>query len=146
MGGVAGIGVALGVIGTLQQGQAAYAAGKFNSDVARQNARISLEQAKVDAASQSRESRRIIGSIRSGYGASGVTSEGSVSDVIEFSEATAELDRQNILYRGKIRAMGYEAEARISRAQGRQGRLQSVFQSASQLLTYAGTPSNKAET
>ena len=92
-----------------------------------------------DADAQNRESRKAIGSMTADFGASGVTGAGSVMDVIQASATVAELDRQNILYKGKLEAMGFLEEAALERARGKQAIIQSRFQAASQVITGIGS-------
>ena len=106
IGGVKAAGAIVGIVGTIQEGLAADAAARYNAGIARRNAQVSLDQAAADADAQDRESRKTIGSMRADFGASGVTGTGSVRDVIEASATVAELDRQNILYKGNLEAMG----------------------------------------
>ncbi len=110
--------VGMSVLGTVmsaqaqkKEGEAAKEAAQYNAAISRRNAQISLDQAEMDAGSQSRDARRQMGAMRAGYGASGVTMEGSPLDVLEATAIAAEHDRQNILYKGRIRALGFEDEA-----------------------------------
>lgn len=125
-------------IGAQQEGTATAAAQDFNAGINRRNAGLMLDQAKADAAAQHRVSRQSIGAIRAGYGASGVTSEGSVGDVIASSAALAELDRQTILYKGRLRSMGFTEEAALNTMAGTTAVKQARYRSASSLLTTAG--------
>lgn len=119
------VAIALMAVGTLQgaasaarQGEAAKAAADFNAQVARRNAQIATQQAEADAARQKQVAFKKIGEMTAAYGASGVTLEGSPLDVLEESVRTAEQDRQNILYKGKLRAMGYESDADLYNLSG----------------------------
>ena len=132
-------GGALSIIGTLQQGQAQAAAAKFNAQLRERDAQLSLDKASADAEALSRKSRKVIGGIESGFGASGVTAGGSVIDVIESSAAIAELDRQNILNSGRLKAMGFLEEAALEKARGRRAITGSRFQAASAFLTSASS-------
>jgi hypothetical protein len=98
-------------VASISQGMAASEAAKRNADIARRNAVIAQQQAAADAEAQQRASGQALGRARAAYGASGVTSEGSPLDVLASSASLAELDRQNILYKGKLRAMGYQDTA-----------------------------------
>jgi hypothetical protein len=117
--------VGMAVLGTVmsaqaqrEQGEAAKDAADYNAGIARRNAQISLDQADRDAEAQGRDARRQLGAMRAGYGAAGITMEGSPLDVLEDTATTAELDRQNILYRGRIRALGFEDEAGLYEMSG----------------------------
>jgi hypothetical protein len=110
-------------------------AANYNADVARRNAALSLEQAALDAKAQQRQAKKIIGGMRASYGASGVSGGGSVDDVIASSATAAELDRQNILYQGELKAMGYESEAVLDEMAADQAITGSYFQAASTFLS-----------
>jgi len=137
--GIKAVGSIVGIVGTIQEGLAADAAARYNAGIARRKAQLSLDQAAADADASDRESRKTIGSMRADFGASGVTGTGSVMDVIQASATVAELDRQNILYRGKLKAMGFLEEAALERTRGKQAIRQSRFQAASQTLTAIGS-------
>ena len=139
--GMVAVGGVVSAIGAQQEGRATATAQKFNAEINRRNAGMVLEQAAADADAQNRSSRQALGSIRAAYGAAGVTSEGSVGDVIEFSAASAELDRQTILYKGRIKAMGFTDEAALNMLAGKTARQQADFKSASSVLTSAGAAS-----
>ena len=137
------VGGGIGAYGSLEAGSAAAKAAKYNAAVARQNADIALQQADMDAAAQQRAAAKVIGGERAAYGASGV-SGGSVSDVIRASEITSELDRQNILYGGKLKAMGYQQTSAMETMGAKQDIIGSRYQAASQLLTGAGSAASSA--
>jgi len=128
-------GTAMAVIGTLQQGQQVSAAAGYNAAVARNNAAASRQQAAANAASQERKARLQIGAMRAGYGASGISLEGSPMDVIESSASMAELDRQNILYGGAIKSQGYESTAGLELMRGENAVTSSYFGAGSALLS-----------
>jgi hypothetical protein len=130
-------GTAMSVIGALNQGQQAKDAANYNAQVANNNAIAAQQQAAANAAAQERKSRMQLGSIRAGYGASGITMEGSAMDVLEASAATAELDRQNILYGGGLKADGYRSTAGLELMRGEAAETGSYFSAGSALLSGA---------
>lgn len=139
------IGTAFSVIGALNQGQQAKSAAEYNAAVANNNAIAARQQAAANAAAQQRKARLQIGSMRAGYGASGVGLEGSPLDVLEQSAAMAELDRQNILYGGTLRSQGYQATAGLELMRGDAAETGSYLSAGSALLSGAakmGTFSN----
>jgi hypothetical protein len=131
---ISAVGTAISVIGALNQGQQAADAARYNTAVAQNNAIAARQQAEANAAAQARKARLQLGSIRAGYGASGVALEGSPLDVIEASAAAAELDRQNILYSGELRAGGYESTAGLELMRGDSAKTGSYFSAGSALL------------
>lgn len=108
----AGGGIA--AVGALMQGQSTASTLNQQANIQRNNATQSIIASKLNADRQSIMSSKAIGRISSGYSASGVAlNSGSVFAVIGASAANAELDRQNILYGGEIRAVNYENQASI---------------------------------
>lgn len=122
-------------VGALSSGNAASSAAEYNARLAERNAQISRDQAAADAEQQQRHARLVIGTARAGYGASGITLEGSPLDVLAMSASNAELDRQSILYRGELRGMGYDSEAALDRQRASTANTQGFFGAASALLT-----------
>lgn len=112
--------IGLTILGTLssaagakQSANAEAQAAQVNAQIARNNATVSRQQAQADSILQQRESRRKIGAIAASYGASGVELEGSPVEILALSASDAELDRQTIIYKGEVRAVGYENDAAI---------------------------------
>ncbi|MDP3939805.1 MAG: hypothetical protein Q8R92_16935 [Deltaproteobacteria bacterium] len=137
-GGVLLAGTALTVISAISQASSARKASEYNAGIAERDAGIAREQAARDADAQKRGTLRAIGAARAAYGASGITVEGSPLDVLESSAAAAELDRQNILYKGELRAMGYQETAALDRARGKAATRQGYMQAGSAILMGAG--------
>jgi hypothetical protein len=131
-------GTAMSVIGAINQGQQAKSAANYNAQLANNNAIAAQQQAAANAAAQQRKSRMQLGSIRAGYGASGITMEGSAMDVLEQSAAMAELDRQSILYGGEIKSQGYQSTAGLELMRGENAETGSYFSAGSALLTGMG--------
>ena len=132
-------GAVISAIGAINQGQQAKDAANYNAAVANNNAIAARQQAAANAAAQERKSRMQLGSIRAGYGASGITMEGSAMDVLEASAATAELDRQNILYGGELKAGGYESTAGLELMRGEHAVTSSYYAAGGALLRGAGS-------
>jgi hypothetical protein len=129
---------AVSAVQAIQAGRAAKKQSEFNAAVADRNAGLARDQAAADADAQRRHSQRVLGGIRAGYGASGITMEGSPLDVLEFSAANAELDRQNILYKGELRAMGYDDTAMLDRMRGDAAQSAGYEKAGSAILMGAG--------
>jgi hypothetical protein len=128
---------AVGVVSAISQGQQAKGAAEYNAAVANNNAIAARQQADANAAAQQRKARLTLGSMRAGYGAAGVGLEGSPMDVLEQSASMAELDRQNILYGGALKAQGYESTAGLELMRGDAAVTGSYFNAGSALLTGA---------
>ena len=129
-------GAAVSAYGAIQQGEAAAATGKYNARVAQQQADAARQAAAANAETKRRELDRVLGAQRARYGASGVIgSEGSPLLVMMQSEEEAALDVARVRYGGTAQAYGLEAEARLSRFQGKQARRQGYLQAAGAILT-----------
>lgn len=126
---------AFSVIGAISSGMQQKDAADYNAAVANNNAIAARQQAAANAEAQARESRRRIGSARAGYGASGVGLEGSPLDIIEQSAMEAEIDRQNILYAGDLKAQGFENTAALEKSKGKNAMTGAIFKAGSSLLT-----------
>lgn len=100
-------------VGSLMQADSKADASEYNAKIAQQNAAMATQQAEADAAEQKRDTVRKLGAMRAGYGASGVAFEGSPLDILAQSASDAEMDRLNIIYKGKVRAAGYDANAEL---------------------------------
>lgn len=128
------VGTAVSVMGQMQQGRNAKKAADYNAAIADRNAGIARQQAEQDAQAQQRQARLQQGAAVAAYGKSGVAIEGSPLDVLEQSASLAELDRQTILYRGELRAMGYADDANLSQFQGKAAMQQARSSAASTIL------------
>jgi hypothetical protein len=127
-----------------KEGEAAKEAAQYNAAISRRNAEISMDQAAMDAEAQGRDARAKAGSMRAAYGASGVTMEGSPLDVLESSAITAEQDRQTILYKGRIKALGFEDEATLYDMSGENAEERGNSRSTATLLGGIGSAAGKA--
>lgn len=132
------ISTAFSVFGAVQQGNSAKKIGEYNAAVARRNAEAARAQAGADARAKERESIQRLGSIRAAYGASGVASGGSPLDVLSTNAALLELDKQNLLYRGELRGMGYESDAALAQAEGKAGQTAGYLKAGGALMSGAG--------
>jgi hypothetical protein len=135
MAGMTMVGGLMGAMGAQAQGNAAAAAGQFNADIAGRNAGLAREAAAADATIQERQSRMQMGAIRAAYGASGVTAAGSPLDVLEMSAANADRDHKAILYKGELKALGYEDTRTLSLYGADSAKTQADWATASSLLT-----------
>lgn len=122
----------------LRQGNAEYQAQEMNAQVNEQNAALAESQALEDERKQRLMTKKLIGSMRANYGASGVTLEGSPMEVIEESAMQAELDALNIKHAGKARATQYRNQAALARYYGKEARTLGYLGAAGSLLGGAG--------
>lgn len=128
------IGTGVQAYSSMKQGQAAEQAANYNANVAAQNAVASRQQAVEDERGFRVQTRQMLGDIRSGYAASGVTLEGSPEDVLYQSASNAELDALKIRHGGELKAMGYENSAALSIMEGANARDSGYLSAAGILL------------
>lgn len=132
------IGTAVSVIGALQQGQAARSAAQYNAQVAAQNADIARSEAQMQAQQSARENYLRLGAIRAAQGhAGGTGSSGSVLDVLADTAAQGELEKQNILYSGELKARGYQNTASLDEFSARSASTGSYLRAGTELLSGA---------
>ena len=131
-------GAALSAYGAYQQGQAKKAASQYNAELRERDATIAHQQAEADVDIFRRRAAQTHGSIVAGYGASGVTLEGSPIDVLAMSQENAAMDEQIIRYKGNLKAMGYHDSAALERLSGESAERQGTLNAASQFLMGMG--------
>lgn len=103
------IGSGLSILGSIGQSNAIAQAAEYNAAIAR--AEGAAEEARLR-----REARRTMGSIRSGIGKSGVTTEGTPLLVLAESAQLAELDALTARWNGENQANLYQSKARAAKA------------------------------
>ncbi len=128
-------GAVFSAIGAISGGQSARRASDYNAAIADRNAVVATQQASANEEAQRKIDARRMGAARAGYGASGVTSDGSVLDVLGDSIAEAELNALNIRYEGKLAAQGYGDTAASARASGKSAQRAGYMQAGAALLT-----------
>lgn len=122
-------------VGAMQNAQAQSDADAYNAQVAQNNAIAVQQQAEQNAELQQQTAKRAIGSTVAAYGSSGVASgEGSALDVLSNTASSAELDRQTILYKGHLQALGYQDEAALDKAKGANAASQGLESAAGYIL------------
>ena len=127
-------GTALSVFGQLQGGKASKEAAEFNEKVNRQNAELALVEARDNARIIDRQNYLLRGSIVAAQGASGGTQSGSVLDVIADAAAQGELEKQLVLYRGRLKARGYTNTADLDQMSGDAAQTGSYLRAGAELL------------
>lgn len=133
-----GLGIALPVFGKFQEARAARAAAEYNARMAEMNAIQAEQQAAAEEDRQRRLSYKQLSAMRAGYGAAGVSIEGSPLDVLEESAANAELDALTIRHAGQVRATAFRQEAALERMRGRAEYRAGLLGAASSLLSGVG--------
>ena len=94
---------------------------QFNAQakVADQNADINLAMAQLDVDKLDTQLYKILGQQRAGYGAAGVTMEGTPTDVAVDTVTQGEIDRLSIQYIGAVNAYNSEVQGKFARADAR---------------------------
>lgn len=131
------VSTAFSVVGRMRQASAAQSAANYNARVADRNAKMIEQQGAMDAEAQRRQNIIRLGAMRGAYGASGITVDGSPIDVLESSATNMEMDRQTILRRVKLRSLGYESDADLSRMESSYARSNGLWGAAGTLISGA---------
>jgi hypothetical protein len=152
---VAAVGAGVAAYGAVQQGNAAKEAATFNAQRAVDNSRIAIENAGIErqnalfaAQQQDRLTYQRLGAIRAAAGVTGTTMEGSALDLLGDAAAQSELERQNILYSGELRARsrlnearGFQSTAALDLFSGQQAERAGYLRAGSELMSGAGRAS-----
>ena len=132
-------GAGISAVGAISQANAQQAASSYNARLREVDAGVALEQADRDALQVRISGERAQGSVLAGFGASGVsTDEGSPLDVLASSASNAKLDEETVLYKGRLKASGYQSAAALERYSGDTAQKQGYMNAASYLIGGAG--------
>lgn len=127
---------AVQAIGQIRQGQAANAAAKYNTAVANNNATVAEQQSQSQAMVQGRRAMMQNGGLLANTAANGVeVGEGSPLDILSQSAANAEMDRQNIIYNGRVKAQSLRNQAQLDTFQGETAQTNGWMSAAGTLLS-----------
>ncbi len=119
-----------------QQGQARMQVARYNAGVQEQRADQLEAEAEARAAIQGRAGARGLASIKAAYGASGVdVNEGTPLEVMSDAAAELELQKQMILYGGKVGAYNARVQGNIDLMMGAYGEQAANTGAMSTLLT-----------
>lgn len=142
---------ASGVVGAISSANAQAASANYNAAVQERNAVIAdqnrvqaLRTAQTDAEDQRRENRRMLASMRAGFGANGFSMAGSPLDALEDAATEAELDARRIQYEGRasarqsqLQGIGAQDSAALSRMEARNAKRAGYTGAATSLLSSA---------
>lgn len=131
-------------VGAIRESRGEAQAAEFNADVAGQNAILARQQAAEEERRVRIQSRKSLGEARAGYGASGVTLEGSPLDVLEESAANAELDALTVRHQGRVKEASFRSQESLYRAQAKSARVGGYLSAASALLSGGGKIAGRA--
>lgn len=129
-------GTAMTAIGQIRQGQAAKAAADYNAQVANNNAIVAEQQSQSQAMVQGRRAMMQNGGLLANMAANGIeVGEGSPIDILSQSAANAEMDRQNIVYNGRVKAQSLRNQAQLDTFQGETAQSNGFMSAAGTLLS-----------
>jgi len=117
-------------LGALYSGQSEAAALNAQSTIQAQNASLDLAASRTNAARSQILSGQRIGAIQAAAGASGVTQSGSVLSILAASTMNAEMDRQNILFGGQVKAIQAENQSSMDQFGAQSALTGSYFKAA----------------
>ncbi len=121
-------------VGTLASAKASANAANYNAQVAENNATYSRQIGAENERRQRVQNTKALGSIRAKYGASGITLDGSPSDVLAENAANAELEALMARHAGIVEAIGYKNTAALDRSRARSATTAGYLGAASDLL------------
>lgn len=84
----------------------------FNSQIDLQKATLALQQSAEDERRMRVSNSQQLGDMRAGYGASGVTTEGSPMEALRQSASNAELDALTVRNQGAVAAWNYQNQSK----------------------------------
>ena len=122
--------------GAIYSGVAQSQADSFNATVAQNNSLAASQMASLQADEQQRQAALAMGATKAGYGAAGVTNDGTPIDVLAFSASNAEEARQIILWKGSLQTAGYNSMSQLDASAGDNALVGGVGK-ASDILTSA---------
>lgn len=125
------LGTATSAVGALQQGAATQKAANFNAQVAFNNAHAARLAALEDSKRQARAGAKRQGTNRA--------HDPDKLDLLEDSAIEEELAVQSIIHSGEVRAVGFENNARLEIAKGKNARASGVFGAFTSVLMGAAT-------
>lgn len=134
---IAVIGTVVSAAGALYSASQQQKAADYNAKVAEVNARTAEDKAKYEEQMHRERVRKILGTQRSMYGASGLDTTGSPMLVMEDTKAQGELDALAIRHGGDVAAAQARSEANLYRMQGQSAMTAGYFSAGSSLLSGA---------
>jgi hypothetical protein len=104
------------------------------AELAQKNAEAAAAQASAAEDAQRRRSRSILARQRAAIAESGIGFEGSSERLQQESAVQAELDALNVRYEGRMRGMGYRADASFARSRSSNAMTGGYLSAAGSLL------------
>lgn len=130
-------GTVVQAIGASQTATAQKNAALYNARLEEMNAQVARQQTMSDVARFDRAGRKELGSTRAAFGASG-----NVDDALSLladSEATMQLDKATLKYRGDLNVFGHQENAKLQRTAAATAEREGDFRTASAFLSGASS-------
>lgn len=131
---IGGVSLIGNIAGSQMQADAAMQAGRFNAQMAEENARLAKEKAIEDERRFRTIVRQQYGSNVASISKSGIRLEGSAMEVLRENSRVAEEDAMNIRRGGDIERARFLTEARFQRVSGAMGAASANIQGAANTL------------
>jgi hypothetical protein len=128
------VGTGVSTVGSIMAGQAAKSQADAQAAAYKQQAANTLTQGSYEANRQWEGVEQTMGQQVALAGGSGVTMDGSVSDVIGSTASSGALDNSAILYGAKVNANNLKYQARLATISGQNALTGSYFSAAGNLF------------
>lgn len=135
---VAALAPYLSAAGAAYQGIKAKQSADFNSAVAGNEQKLSVDQANAQEGLVRRSSREALGRQAAAFGAAGVGYGGSSEISLDQSAVNQELDALNTRYKGAITGYGYGVQSQIDRTEGNEKAVSGGLLAGAALLKGSG--------
>jgi hypothetical protein len=132
------LGTAYAAYSSYQQGKAVQRQANYNSDAAVVNQVTTQKQADSDVSKIREKYRRVRGSQRAAAAASGLQTDGSLSDLFLDTNIQEDMDVLTTLYQAKTQIVGQENKKNLSLMQGDQAMQGAKLAATGSLLSGAG--------
>ena len=128
------------VIGTVASGRQAEAVGNYNAAQLEEQGRFALQSSSQRAALQRQRSREALSTQRVAMVQNGLDpTSGTAAFVTEQSMRDAELDALQQEYEGLMQARGYDAQAAVTRAEGKFKKRQANLSAVGKIIGATGS-------
>jgi cell division protein FtsL len=132
------IGAGVSAYGMYAQGQAQKKMADYNAKIQSQAATSRQQQAAFEADRLRERNRLLAGAQIAGASKSGLDISGSVSDVMNDSAVSGEMNALAAIYKGDVSASQYNASAELSHMQGQAAQEGSYYNAGGTLLSGIG--------
>jgi len=136
---ISAISAGVGAYSSYQQGKAAKEQADYNAKTARINQQTTQQQADAEMQRVREKYRRVRGAQTAAAAASGLQSDGSLSDLFRDTNFQEDLDILNTMYKAKTMIVGEENKRQLSIMQGKQGYQAGMLGAAGSLLSGASS-------